>query len=36
VLERSASAEQAARRLANRANQAGADDNVTVVVVRAC
>jgi serine/threonine protein phosphatase PrpC len=35
VLERSASAEQAARRLVNRANLAGAADNVTVAVVRA-
>ena len=35
VLERSASAEQAARRLVNLANQHGAPDNVTVAVVRA-
>lgn len=35
LLEQSASAEQAARRLVNRANQLGAADNVSVVVVRA-
>jgi protein phosphatase len=35
TLERSTSAEQAARRLVNQANRAGATDNVTVVVVRA-
>jgi serine/threonine protein phosphatase PrpC len=35
VLERATSAEQAARRLVNRANLAGAVDNVTVAVVRA-
>lgn len=36
ILERAPSAEHAARRLINRANQYGADDNVTAVVVRAC
>jgi serine/threonine protein phosphatase PrpC len=35
VLERATSAEQAARRLINRANLEGATDNVSVVVVRA-
>ena len=35
ILERATSAEQAARRLVNRANLAGAGDNVTVAVVRA-
>jgi protein phosphatase len=35
VLEQSSSAEAAARRLINRANQLGAADNVSVVVVRA-
>src|SRR5207237_6535011 len=34
-LEQSASAESAARRLVNRANQLGATDNVSVAVVRA-
>jgi serine/threonine protein phosphatase PrpC len=36
ILERAPSAELAARRLVNRANRDGADDNVTVVVIRAC
>ena len=35
ILEGATSAEQAARRLVNRANLAGAGDNVTVAVVRA-
>jgi serine/threonine protein phosphatase PrpC len=35
ILEQSASAEEAARRLVNRANLLGAADNVSVVVVRA-
>jgi serine/threonine protein phosphatase PrpC len=35
ILERATSAEQACRRLVNRANLAGAFDNVTVAVVRA-
>jgi serine/threonine protein phosphatase PrpC len=35
ILEQSTSAEAAARRLINRANQLGATDNVSVVVVRA-
>jgi protein phosphatase len=35
ILERATSAEQAARRLVNRANLAGACDNVTVAIVRA-
>jgi protein phosphatase len=35
VLEQSSSADQAARRLVNRANQLGAMDNVSVAVVRA-
>lgn len=35
ILEHSASAEAAARRLINRANQLGASDNVSVVVIRA-
>jgi protein phosphatase len=36
ILERAASAELAARRLVNRANRDGADDNVTAVVIRCC
>jgi serine/threonine protein phosphatase PrpC len=36
ILERAASAELAARRLINRANRDGADDNVTVIVIRCC
>jgi protein phosphatase len=36
ILERAPSAELAARRLVNRANRDGADDNVTVIVIRAC
>ena len=36
IVERASSAEVAARRLVNRANRDGADDNVTVVVIRAC
>jgi protein phosphatase len=36
ILERAASAELAARRLVNRANRDGAEDNVTVVVIRCC
>jgi serine/threonine protein phosphatase PrpC len=35
ILEQSSSADQAARRLVNRANQLGATDNVSVAVVRA-
>jgi len=35
ILEKSHSAEAAARRLVNRANQVGAPDNVSVVVIRA-
>jgi protein phosphatase len=35
VLEQATSADQAARRLVNRANQLGAADNVSVAVVRA-
>ena len=36
ILERASSAELAARRLVNRANREGAEDNVTVVVICAC
>lgn len=36
ILENASSAESAARRLINRANAAGAADNVTVAVVRGC
>lgn len=36
ILQDAASADSAARRLVNRANAAGAADNVTVVVVRGC
>jgi serine/threonine protein phosphatase PrpC len=36
ILEMASSAEMAARRLINRANAAGAGDNVTVAVIRGC